>query len=112
MDSSDEEWEAAYAALDPKDQIGWGNRRGQVAEVGANLVRDVFTAADQLHENAMSEMDGNSEMGVECPSVGLGAYEQQTSPLGERCVDTVDRMEVELEGEHTNYVRLLKCFHT
>ena len=59
-DSSDEEWDSAYAAMDPIAQLGLGNRRVP-ARGGEELVRDVFAAADALHDEAMSEMAGNTQ---------------------------------------------------
>ena len=53
-DSSDEEWENDYAAMDPILQLGWGNRRGVVKGPTTELVADVFVAADMLHLEAMS----------------------------------------------------------
>ena len=98
-DNSDEEWEAAFAALDPIAQIGFLNRRGRVAGVGEHLVRDVFVAADTMHDNAMSEMDGNTPMEEGSPTVGAGADEDRPSMWAGRGVDTLDSMEVESEGE-------------
>lgn len=76
-DSSDEEWANAYAALDPMAQIGWLNRGVRANGVVAELVRDVFVAADAMHEEAMSEMDGNAEDDEEIRGDGddgTGAY--------------------------------------
>lgn len=50
-----------------------------MAEVGAHLVRDVFVAADEMHDNAMSSMDGNSEMEV-VRGADDGAAEAWDSP--------------------------------
>lgn len=47
--------------MDPMAQIGWGNRSVQVNRGAAQPVRDVFVAADVMHEEAMSAMDGNAE---------------------------------------------------
>ena len=99
MDSSDEEWEAAYAAMDPIAQLGWVHRRGHAAEVGKHLVRDVFVAADTMHDNAMSEMEGNTEMVEGSPTVGAGAGGDSGSMCAGRGLDTFDSMEVDLEGE-------------
>ena len=102
--SSDEEWEAAYAALDPIARIGWVNRCAPTTAVGAQLVRDVFQAADAMHDNAMSEMDGNTTMEEETGGHGTGAADGGSStPLGtEASVEHLQSMEVELEGEsHT-----------
>lgn len=106
-DSSDEEWEAAYAALDPSAQVGWGHRRGQVTEVGANLVRDLFAAADTMHDHAMSEMDGNTEMEEGSPTVGAGAGEDSPSICVGNRADTLDSMEDGLPGESPNPVDLI-----
>ena len=98
-DSSDEEWEAAYRAMDPVAQNGWAHRRGQATEVGANLVRDVFVAADTMHDAAMSEMDGNTPMEEGSEAVGAGAAEDSPPPCVGNQVDTLDCMEDELQGE-------------
>ena len=55
-DSSDEEWDNAYASMDPISQLGWGNRCVEVERGASQLVRDVFVAADMVHEDAMSEV--------------------------------------------------------
>ena len=100
-DSSDEEWEAAYAALDPLAQIGWGNRRAEAVAVGANLVRDVFVAADEMHDIAMSEMDGNTVMDEEITQHGDGGDrgEASTSSWQEASGEPMDNMEGTLRGE-------------
>ena len=99
-DSSDEEWEAAYAALDPVQQIGWRNRRGQTNEVGERLVRDVFEAADAVHEHAMSEVDGNTQVEDGNGNVGPGASQDQASQRMECSADPVDGEEVALQGNN------------
>lgn len=98
-DSSDEEWEAAYNALDAIAQIGWGNRRVAQSSVAAHLVRDVYVAADEMHDQAMSEMEGNTLVEEESPGVGAGAEEDTSSPCTEWSVHPVDSMEQEMEGE-------------
>lgn len=100
-DSSDEEWEAAYAALDPVAQIGWGNRRAEGNEVGAQLVRDVFEAADEMHDNAMSEMEGNTQVEDVPDNVGASPREDRPSLLTDRIVDPLDGMDVSQEGENS-----------
>ena len=62
-DSSDDEWDIAYAAMDPRSQLGWGNTHVEVEGPAAQLVRDVFVAADAMHDDAMSHMGGNSSIG-------------------------------------------------
>lgn len=71
-DSSDKEWDIAYAAMDLIAQLGWGNQRGEVEGPAAQLVRDVFVAANLLHKDAMSQIGGNSNIGGECGG-SLGA---------------------------------------
>ena len=92
-DNSDEEWEAAYAAMDPILQIGWGNRREEVHEVGATLVRNVFVAADQMHADAMSVMDGNTEEGVASRATGADVGEEGASARTEGSAHCFDTME-------------------
>ena len=108
-DSSDEEWDAAYAAMDPIQQFGWRNRAPETFGVGANLVRDVFVAADEVHSNAMSVMDGNAEVNVARTSVGDGAGEGGTSPGTESSVHPSDSMEHAVEGEHDQVLECLSC---
>jgi hypothetical protein len=112
-DSSDEEWEAAYASLDPVAQIGWRNLPGEGHEVGELLVRDVFEAADVMHDNAMSEMEGNTE--VDGNTVVEGNTEVEDArgnvvgsaagalPLLERdsIMNPLDGMDVSQEGENS-----------
>ena len=100
-DSSDEEWEVAYTALDPAEQIGWGNRRGQMNEVGVPLVRDVFEAADELHEAAMSEMDGNTQLEDDIANVGADAVQDRAYFGRERSVDRIDGEDVAVEGDNS-----------
>ena len=57
--SFDEEWDIAHAAMDPIFQLDLGNRCGEVEGVVAQLVKDVFVAANLVHEDVMSQMDGN-----------------------------------------------------
>ena len=89
----------AYATMDPIAQNGWEHRRGHVAEVGADLVRDVFVAADAMHDAAMSEMDGNTPMEEGSEAAGAGAGEDSPPMCGGHRVDTLDCMEDELQGE-------------
>ena len=104
-DSSDEEWDAAYAALDPREQMGWGNRRSEPTAVGANLVRDVLAAADELHENAMSEMDANTVVDEEIRLDGAGdaAGEASMSWCREASADPVDNMDPPFGGESLSH---------
>lgn len=103
-DSSDEEWEAAYAAMDPVAQIGWGNHAREGHQVGQQLVRDVFEAADEMHDNAMFEMEGNTEVEgnyeVEDVSANLLTSEPESRPWLERdsTLDPLDGVDVAEEG--------------
>lgn len=62
-DSSDEEWDIAYAAMDPIAQLGWGNQGPGVEGPATHIVRDVLAAADVVHEDAMSEYGENNNRG-------------------------------------------------
>ena len=97
-DSSDEEWSSAYAALDPMSKIGWGNRGIVVNGGGAQLVRDVLLAADVMHEEAMSAMDGNEEddEDIECN----GDYDPAPCepPLLEGCLQADGSADGTFEG--------------
>ena len=61
-DSSDVEWGNSYVDLDPISQLGLAHRCSVLRGGGAHLVRDVFLAADLLHRDAMSQMDGNTDI--------------------------------------------------
>jgi hypothetical protein len=86
--------------MDPIQQIGWSTRRRHVGAVGANLVRDAFVAADEVHSNAMSAMDGNA--GVEGSTAGAsGAGEDGASSHAGSSVRPLDSMDAAMEGEQT-----------
>lgn len=98
-DSSDEEWDAAFAALDPVAQIGWANPSGRAPELGANLVRDVFVASDVMHVTAMSSVDANSEMeGVDYEEGGDAAGVDSAPARTEGTTVAEDSMDDESEG--------------
>ena len=87
MDSSDEEWGAAYGALDPLSQLGWDSRRAVQPSGVADIVRDVFVVADLLHEDTMSQMGGdanNVSEGVAGTDGGDGEY---SGSDGEACME-------------------------
>lgn len=98
-DSSDDEWDAAYVALDSVAQLGWIHRGAVRSEIGATLVRDVFAAADEMHENAMSQMDGNREVEEEPGGDGASDGEAAASHCREVDMDVFDSMEPEFEGQ-------------
>ena len=100
-DSSDEEWETAYAAMDPASQLGWRNRRGPIEGPGERLMRDIFEAADAVHSAAMSHMDGsrsglNDESHVGVDATPLGSVLRP----GDGCGSPTTSVEVEQEGDH------------
>lgn len=99
-DSSDEEWEAAYAAMDPGYQSGWENRRREVNGVGDNLLRDVFVAADEVHGDAMSAMDWNTQEEEGGAPIAAGAEGEGASPCTEGSVHLLDTLDTAVEGEH------------
>jgi hypothetical protein len=98
-DSSDEEWEAAYNALDPIAQLGWRNRWAEVNAVGGDLVRDVFVAADEMHENAMSQMEGNTLMVEGTQGEGADVGEAPILSGMERSMDADNNVNFDTEGE-------------
>lgn len=51
--------------MDPISQLGWGNRCVEFDGAASQLVRDVFVAADRVHEDAMSEVGGFMQTEVE-----------------------------------------------
>ena len=98
-DSSDEEWSNAYAALDPMAQIGWANRGVNVNGCGVELVRDVFVAADAMHEEAMSEMDGNAEDEMDTRGCGDDGTGECDGVPSERNMCTESSGDANFEGE-------------
>lgn len=98
-DSSDEEWEAAYVALDPGAQIGWRGCRAALNSVGADLVRDVFVAADEMHENAMSAVDGNTHVSPIREEGADSAGEASATNCSTGRSEEVHAMEVDSPGE-------------
>ncbi len=100
-DTSDEEWDAAYAAMDPLEQTPWGNCRAVATAVGTNLVRDVLAAADDMHDNAMSEMDGNTVMEEDAAveEAGVASGSVSMSSGREANAGPLDSMEENFGGE-------------
>lgn len=88
-----------YAAMDPISQLGWGRRRGLVSGPGAELVADVFEAADMVHSEAMSQIGANSHSG----DGGAGNMDASTgdnvSHFRERILNMGDSMESHDEGQ-------------
>lgn len=106
-DSSDEEWDAAYADLDPIAQLGWGHPQDNDRTVGGHLLRDVFVAADAMHDNAMSEMEENtlSDGGSQRDGGGAGDREVLPSPVVVECDTCLHSLDVDQEGES----RICRC---
>lgn len=84
--------------MDPSAQIGWGNHRAGTEAVGTQVLRDVFVQADELHEHAMSEMDGNSPM-EEARAVAGHAGEALPSYNRDGNMQDFAYMEADVEGE-------------
>ena len=80
-DSSDEEWDDAYAAMDPIAQYGWGTPGNALGDGTARLVRDVFVAGDMVHEAALVE-------------IGVARHD-----MGEDINDEADSRESTLEAD-------------
>lgn len=98
-DSSDEEWSSAYAALDPMSRIGWGNRSVQVNGGAAEMVRDAFLAADVMHEEAMSAMDGNEEDDQEIEQNGADVAQAGEPIATEGCLEAECSADGSSQGE-------------
>jgi len=98
-DSSDEEWDADYAAMDPISQLGWGHNQVEVEGPAAQLVRDVFVAADAMHDVAMSHMGGNSSIGDECGGSADVAASLSSSPSPSVNMDAETLNDAPLQGE-------------
>lgn len=104
MDSSDEEWDNAYVAMDPISQLGWGNRCVEVDGAATQLVRDVFVAADVVHEDAMSEAAGSThDEGEGRGSMEDAAEDTPQSPT-EGSMYAASSEEGDVEGER-NYIQ-------
>ena len=95
--------------MDPIQQFGWRNPAHATFEVGANLVRDVFVAADEVHSNAMSVMDGNAEVHLARTPVVDGAGERGTSLGTESSVHPGDSWDAAVEGEHDKLTECMSC---
>lgn len=95
--------------MDPIQQFGWRNRAQTTIEVGANLVRDVFVAADEVHSNAMSVMDGNAGVRLARTSSGDGGGKRGSSPGTESSVHPCDSVDLAAEGEHDKFLECMSC---
>ena len=98
-DSSDEEWDADYAAMDPISQLGFRHNQVEVEGPGAQLVRDVFVVADAMHDDAMSHMGGNNSIGDECADAVDVAAESSSSPSTEVNMDAGGLNDGNIQGE-------------
>lgn len=108
LDSSDEEWEAVYYELDPAAHLGWGVRHTAPSALGAQVVRDVFAAADELHEAAMSAMDGNAPMEEDESQGDVPAQEAVRCSSREGSMGEFDNMDADVEGERwRGYLQVL-----
>ena len=85
--------------MDPIAQLGWGNRRGEVEGPTAQLVRNVFIAADLMHEDAMSQMGGNNNSGDECEVNFDVAAEESCLQSTERSPDAVGTVDADPQGQ-------------
>lgn len=97
-DSSDDEWDRAHAALDPIAQIGWGNRSIDAHGAAARAVRDVFQAAEDAHDEAMSDLDGMAENDAGSGGEGRDAALQSEAHEGGAGMDAGHIVEGEIDG--------------
>ena len=123
-DSSDEEWDNAYAAMDPAAQMGWGKRSGHSANAGSSeMVRDVFQAADVVHEEAMEAMDDNNVQqgdesvrnaddvaGETTPMTYEGSVESEGGGFGE--MEGVEGENATCDGWCHTALRKSRCYAT
>ena len=106
-DSSDEEWDLAYAVMDPISQLRWGNRCNVVEGVTTTMVRDVFLAADMLHEDSMSEVGGSTHGDDESGGNAEGDGDDSSTSSTNSSMGTASSDENEEEGEHM--VKCMSC---
>lgn len=106
-DSSDDEWDAAYAALDPIVQNGWRSCRARLNRAGADLVRDVFAAADEMHDSAMSAVDGNTQVAPHTTDGADSVGEASATNFSRESSEDVHAMEVDMPGEMIVYVCII-----
>ena len=101
-DSSDEEWEIAYAEMDPLSLHRWEHMRGEEGGGAAQMVRDVFLAADVVHEDAMSQMDAASQNEEDCDGNMEIVREELTSTTseGSERSEGSDQGNNDNDGEH------------
>ena len=79
-------------------QIGWG-RTSVIADAGsADMVRDVFQAADVVHDEAMEVVEGNTPLGDEDVRRGDETERQQASMSPEGSVEPAGGGDGEMEG--------------
>lgn len=83
----------------PDLAAGLGKQGGAGARVGNTLVRDVFVAADMLHEDAMSEMGGSTSAAVGCGGGVNADADVGAGSTSEGSTDNEGRDEGEREGE-------------
>lgn len=119
-DSSDEEWAAAYAAMDPIRQLGWRNRRGTGEGPADQLMRDVFQAADQVHSDAMSRMGASRHReGSNSAPNGMAAIVDSMSRPTNACSSPAMSVEVDQDGwqffglslQYSHFVPATPCVH-
>lgn len=67
--------------------------------VGGDLVRDVFVVADAMHENAMSQMEGNTPMDEGTQGEGAGGGEAATADGTDGRMESYYNEELDTEGE-------------
>lgn len=85
--------------MDPISQLGWGHKQVEVEGPAAQLVRDVFVAADAMHDVAMSHMGGNSSIGDECGGALDAAAQSSSSPSTEVNMDAGGLNDGNIQGE-------------
>ena len=98
--------------MDPISQLGWRNRGNGVVGPAAQLVRDVFAAADVVHSDAMSEMHGSGYEEAALHVQMEATVDSSTSRHTKCSTSLAASVEVDQEGQpHTQYLNLLFWLH-
>lgn len=102
-DSSDEEWDSAYAAMDPISRLQSLHQNVDVAGPPDVPVRDVFVQSDAIHDAAMAEIAANTYTVAERMS-NMDDYEEDCMHVPtEGGLDGQGSSEGEPEGEHMQH---------
>ena len=88
--------------MDPIAQLGWVHRSAEAEGPAADLVRDAFHAVDLMHEDAMSQIGGNSSSGDEREDGVDAAGEESDSQSTDRNSLAVSAMDGDPQVSHAS----------